>query len=41
MKKLIVLIVAALLSAGAFAHAGGRNAGKCHTDHSDGTYHCH
>jgi hypothetical protein len=40
MKKIIV-IIAALAAAAAFAHSGGTDRLGCHYDHKTGLYHCH
>lgn len=43
-KRLVVALgaIAGLgLSSYAIGHGGGLDAGRCHTDHSTGSYHCH
>jgi hypothetical protein len=39
MKKILILL--ALMVAGAVAHSGGTDAYGCHTNHKTGVYHCH
>lgn len=41
MKKLLVVLVASVITTSAMAHGGGLNAEGCHNDHKKGTYHCH
>lgn len=42
MKKFITAaIIAAVSATSAVAHGGGLNSNGCHTNHSNGTYHCH
>lgn len=43
--KLFALVIAGILAIGsaapAFAHGGGLDANRCHTNHKTGVYHCH
>ncbi|RVG58487.1 YHYH domain-containing protein [Sinorhizobium meliloti] len=41
--KLIILSIAIVSSfaTSAWAHSGGTNDQGCHTNHSNGSYHCH
>ncbi len=41
MKKFIIVALAALFTASAFAHSGGTNSSGCHNDNQRGGYHCH
>lgn len=41
MKKFIIVALAALFTASAFAHSGGTNSSGCHTNSKTGDYHCH
>lgn len=41
MKKIIFMLVAAVVTTSAVAHSGGTNSAGCHNDHKKGTYHCH
>lgn len=41
MKKWIAAELAAMFAAGAFAHGGGLDGNRCHTDSRTGAYHCH
>lgn len=44
MKKIVGIVIAVVLAgtAGlAISHSGGLDRNGCHTDHSNGTYHCH
>jgi len=36
-----VTIAVAMFGTAAFAHGGGLDSNRCHTDHKTGTYHCH
>ncbi|TMO25579.1 MULTISPECIES: YHYH domain-containing protein [unclassified Pseudoalteromonas] len=40
-KVKVLLAVALLVSSGLSAHSGRTNASGCHTNHSNGSYHCH
>lgn len=41
MKKLIVIMAAALTASMAFGHSGGTDSNGCHHDRRTGGYHCH
>jgi hypothetical protein len=43
MKRLVIAITAGftLMAGLAFAHGGGLDANRCHTNHKTGDYHCH
>jgi hypothetical protein len=40
-KKLIAVLLLALVSSPAFAHFGGTDSRGCHKDHKTGGYYCH
>ncbi|WP_105258109.1 YHYH domain-containing protein [Pseudoalteromonas sp. T1lg88] len=40
-KTLIIVALASVFSFTVGAHSGRTNASGCHTDHSNGSYHCH
>lgn len=41
MKKLIVIVLAALAAGTVLAHSGGTDSNGCHNDRKRGGYHCH
>ncbi len=41
MKKIVAATVLSLIAGLAFAHGGGLDANRCHTNHKTGDYHCH
>ncbi|CAN7766310.1 YHYH domain-containing protein [Variovorax sp. LjRoot290] len=41
MKKLMVALVALMMSVGVWAHSGGTDKNGCHHDRKSGGYHCH
>ncbi|MGH8492191.1 MAG: YHYH domain-containing protein [Moraxellaceae bacterium] len=41
LKKHTISTVLSLVAGLAFAHAGGLDANRCHTNHKTGEYHCH
>ncbi|WP_108004727.1 YHYH domain-containing protein [Mycoplana dimorpha] len=40
-KVILALAVASSIASSAWAHSGGTDSNGCHTNHSNGTYHCH
>ena len=41
MKKLLLVLALAAAPFAVLAHSGGTDSAGCHTDHSNGGYHCH
>ncbi|CAN7761162.1 YHYH domain-containing protein [Variovorax sp. LjRoot84] len=41
MKKLMVALVALMMSVGVWAHSGGTDKNGCHHDRKSSGYHCH
>lgn len=41
MKIILATILLMTFSGLAYAHGGGLDSNRCHTDHKTGVYHCH